>query len=255
MSLLNSVKIQDQFIDILDVTSDSYGSPCIAFMGGGGKSSLISRMGSEFSHMHPKVALTSLTKSGFHHDEAVCIPRNITDHEINAHFALANPLKILKESDSSGKYTGISVDELKIIHDLSDVCLVECDGARKLSLKAHLEHDPVIPKFVTYIIIVVGADVVYTRPEDGLVHRHKVFCKMWKISPNIKLTPEFISKVLTSERGYWVKIPEGIRMIYFINKADRYPEQAMELADSILNRSNHPVYYGSVQKKFWKRLK
>ncbi|NQU68676.1 MAG: putative selenium-dependent hydroxylase accessory protein YqeC [Candidatus Marinimicrobia bacterium] len=242
------------FIHILGYNSKDGPSPCIAFLGGGGKSSLISQMGEEFSRIYSKVALTSLTKSGIDHRETVCFPDKFAGCDLSVHFTLANPLKILRQSNLPDKLNGVSVDELNDIWRQSDVCLFECDGARKLPLKVHLDHDPEVPNFATHVVIIVGADVVGTTPAEGLVHRADRFCNTWEISPNSVLIPDFIATVISSQKGYSQKIPKGIKRVYYVNKADAHPKNAEELATIIWEKTKCPTYFGSVQQKFWKAI-
>ena len=53
--------------------------------------------------------------------------------------------------------------------------LVEADGSRRLPLKAHAPHEPVIPKEAGCVLCVVGARG-FDRPIRKAVHRPEQFC-------------------------------------------------------------------------------
>jgi probable selenium-dependent hydroxylase accessory protein YqeC len=126
--------------------------------------------------------------------------------------------------------------------------LVECDGARNKPLKAHTDYDPMVPKFATNVIIIVGAEVISTKIGDGLVHRPELFSNHWKISPDTSLDIGLIVKVVSSQMGYLTKISHDVNITYFVNKADENPNSAMDLAKAIFEYTSRPTFYGSVQK-------
>ncbi len=243
-----------RFIQILEDYSNPSSHPCIAFIGGGGKSSLISQLGRELSQIYSRVALTSLTKSGTQHTEAVCLPDRFRGPELISHFALANPLKIFRKSPLPEKYEGISREELFDIRNIANICLFECDGARKKPLKIHTKDDPKVPEFADQVIVVVGADVVGTSPEGGLVHRAGLFCDFWDIASTKILDVDFISMVVTSKRGYGSKIPDRLGRSYFVNKADDHGDSAQALAQAINERTRDAVYMGSVHQGMIRRV-
>ncbi len=117
-----------------------------------------------------------------------------------------NPLFIIGEKLSDNKLKGISENELNKIREYFNVTIFECDGARNKPLKAHTDYDPKVPEFTTHVIIIVGADVVNTKIDDGLVHRPELFCKTWNVKPDFKLEIDFIVDVLTSQKGYLSKV-------------------------------------------------
>lgn len=223
---------------------------CVAILGGGGKTSLLHRLGFELAAYFPRVLITALTKSARHAEHPVFLLDDLLRDKIPGLFPQSNPLCIMKSEASIEKLIGISVDDLKLLRKMSDCTLFEADGARNLPLKAHLPHDPVVPGFASHVIILVGADVVNTTPADGKVHRPEIFKQKWAVTDNTVLDADFIAKVLTTHQGYHEKISASTQPCYFVNKGDRFPKAATELARAIRKQTEAPIFWGSVHSDF-----
>ncbi len=221
--------------------------PCIAILGAGGKSGLLWRLGEEFAREYSRVLVTSLTKSEPVPDDKVVLLSDLASMDITGQFQAGRPCYLMGAEESANKLVGLTTDELHTASTQTEVCLFECDGARSLSLKAHLPHDPAVPPFATQAVIVVGADVVNTTINAGLVHRPEVFKARWTLAMNTVMDADFIATVLTEEKGYLAKVPSGIPIRYFVNKADSHPRQAGQLARALRRRFDGPVYIGSTR--------
>ncbi|MFQ6608329.1 MAG: selenium cofactor biosynthesis protein YqeC [Fidelibacterota bacterium] len=225
---------------------------CVAFLGGGGKSSLVFKLGKELSLHFDKVLLTSVTKAG----PEKSVPLHLIDSnenvDLESKFKAQNPLYLLQKKIRTDKYQGFTVNQLKTFHQYADITLVEADGSRNLPLKAHTDYDPVVPVFSTHVIILIGADAINTRIQDGKVHRPELFCEKWKLTPEEILTPDIIAKVVTHPLGYLSKIPAPVQIVYFINKVSSNNDESRALAAAIKDRSSHSVFYGSVRESWWK---
>ncbi len=226
---------------------------CIVLFGAGGKTGLLNRLSHELSGEFDKVVRTSLTKSAFHPHEKVLLVDELTP-EYRIEFESRQPLFIMHPSPEEGKLQGLSEAELRVVLAQSDVTVVEGDGARKMSLKVHSDGDPAVPGFATHVIIIIGADGVGQTVQEGPVHRKREFCRHWGVTENFLLTPQFMAEVVTSEKGYLRKIPPAVRKGYFINKAEEYPEQAERLARAITQKTDAPVFTGSVRTGSYQRI-
>lgn len=227
---------------------------CIALLGGGGKTGLQQRLGRELALRHQRVLLTSITKSAFHQNPPIICRDQIKNGDLSSWFERYNPLLVMGECLNEHKVGGISVAELNDYYRQAQISIVECDGARNRPLKVHSDHDPLVPEFCDLVIIIVGADVVGTTMDEGLVHRPERFKELWKIANDWPLTPEFIAEVATGKRGYLTKIPAHMPRIYFINKTDTHPGQGSTLAREIFAASAQPTWYGSVKQDVLSRV-
>lgn len=220
---------------------------CVGILGGGGKTALLHALGNELSNHYDHVMLSSLTKAGISKDHNVHFYSDFEDETKRESLLKVNPLYIMAAQESEHKLTGLDSDQLENIHAASDLTLFECDGARKKPIKAHQPFDPVIPHYATHAIIVVGADAVGAKVDGKLVHRPELFRELWDVNANHLLDPVFIARVLTSEYGYLQKVPKGVKLTYFVNKADLFPTEAHKLAKTLSRLSHGSVFFGSVE--------
>jgi probable selenium-dependent hydroxylase accessory protein YqeC len=220
---------------------------CIGILGGGGKTALLHALGNELAKTFQHVILSSLTKAGISTAHEVHLYPEFQDEENREQLLANNPLYIMGEKESEIKFLGVNAAMLATLFRASDLTLFECDGARKKPIKAHQPYDPMIPHFATHAVIVVGADAVGAKIDGKRVHRPELFRELWDVNADFKLTPAFIAKVLTSQYGYLQKVPPDVEVIYLVNKADSYPEQALSLAQALSRLSKSAVFFGSVE--------
>jgi len=220
---------------------------CIGLLGGGGKTALLHRLGDELSQSYSRVLLSSLTKAGIFVSHPVHFYSEFELEVERERMLLNNPLYIMGERENEEKLLGVNEDQLQSIVNVSDLTVFECDGARKKPLKAHQPFDPNIPDFATHAIIVVGADAVGAKVDGKMVHRPELFRELWDVNANFILDPAFIAKVLTSKYGYLQKVPPDVELIFLVNKADSFPEEAHSLAQALSRISTVPVFCGSVE--------
>lgn len=235
------------FSKILFRTPEDANGACIGILGGGGKTALLHSVGTELSKHHSPVVLSSLTKAGLSADHPVHYYPEFEAEETRDELLKNNPIYVMGEIEHDQKLIGVKDDQLESLNEVSEVTIFECDGARKRPIKAHQPFDPVLPDFTTHAIIVVGADAVGARIEGKFVHRPELFRELWDVNANYELEPAFIAKILTSQYGYLQKVPRHIKLAYFINKSDTYPDQALQLAQAITSISKSPVFYGSLK--------
>jgi len=244
------MNIHEIFINPTNLQTKS----CVAVIGGGGKTSFVFKVGYEISLIYNKVLLSSITKAGNGNITNVHFLQESTIPETLQKLSSQNLLYVLKKKINDEKYLGVTNDELKHLNHYSDITIFEADGARNLPLKAHNDRDPIIPSFATHVVILVGADVVNTRICDGFVHRPELFCSKWNLTKNTMLTPKLIAHVVTDKKGYMSKVKTNIPVVYFINKAGVFPQEAKVLSDAIVNLSNSAVYFGSIQSSWYKKV-
>lgn len=238
-----------KFYQILFKTHADARKACIGILGGGGKTALLHKLGDELAQSHAPVILSSLTKSGVSSSHAVHLYSEFEPEDNREALLKHNPLYVMGDYEHAEKLLGVEVDQLQELYQASELTIFECDGARKHPIKAHQPYDPNIPHFATHTIIVVGADAVGAKIDSKFVHRPELFRELWDVNANYALEPSFIAKVLTSQYGYMQKVPATSEVAYFVNKADTYPEEALELARSISRVSNANIFYGSIEKK------
>lgn len=79
----------------------------------------------------------------------------------------------------------------------ADYVLVEADGSRKLPLKAHASHEPVIPPESNTVLAVIGIDGL-GKPIMEAAHRPELYADICGVSVDDIVTEEMICTVLSS---------------------------------------------------------
>lgn len=125
---------------------------------------------------------------------------------------------------------------------LADYVLVEADGSRRLPVKAHLAHEPVIPANAGLTVVLVGASG-FGHPVQASVHRWERFCRLAGASPEEPVTAENLAAVLAAE---------GFGDVIFVNQAET-PERMAE-ARRLAALSARSVFAGSLRGGVWECL-
>ncbi len=218
----------------------------VAFLGGGGKTSLMHALGDEIA-AYGRVILTSLTKAG---PEATPV---LFTSELPSRlpFEIGRPLYLMSRREGE-KYIGLAAEQLVELKKQTDILLFECDGARKKPLKIHTPWDPPVPPDTTYAVLVVGAEVVNQPLGPELIHRWERFREFWGVEEGASLDADSLAEILTDPRGYRSKVPQGVEILYFVNKAEHYPVAAQELAQA-LRQKGARAFWGSAREHWCAR--
>ena len=104
--------------------------------------------------------------------------------------------------------------------------LIEADGARQKPLKAWAEHEPPIPSFVEQVLQVVGLSGLGKILNDEPVHRPKLFSRLSGLQIGEVITPDALIRVLEHPEGGLKNIPAGARRVALLNQADTFELQA-----------------------------
>ena len=125
----------------------------------------------------------------------------------------------------------------------ADYLLVEADGAKMLPLKAHAEHEPVIPECAKRTVCVVGIDGV-GRPISQACHRAERFARLAGASTADATTPEMVARVLEAE---------SLHDTIFINKVES--DNDWRIAERIAALCTTPVVAGNLWRKEFRCLR
>lgn len=128
---------------------------------------------------------------------------------------------------------------------LADHVLVEADGSRRLPLKAHATHEPVVPDETARCVLVVGASG-FGRAVAEVAHRPELFYKRAGCEPSAVATPELVARVVTAETRTGTIAPDCI----VVNQAEEGErrEEARTLARELARLGvGVPVLAGSIR--------
>lgn len=162
-----------------------------AIVGSGGKTALMLRLAHELAekgsvivatstHIYPPEGIPLITGS------EAAIAQAFTQHRILC----------VGSFTQNGKLTAPELPFPQLA-TLADYVLVEADGARRLPLKAHAAHEPVIPDGAR-VIAVVGA-TGFGKPVAQAAHRPELYAKALGIGMDENVTPEGAAHVLKGD--------------------------------------------------------
>lgn len=115
--------------------------------------------------------------------------------------------------------------------DAADYVLVEADGSKRLPLKAHAAHEPVIPENARQTVCVVGASG-FGKPVEQVVHRPELFCARTGARMSDIVTPELAAQGI---------IAENLADIVVLNQAETISLKTAERFTKTLQNSNIKV--------------
>lgn len=123
--------------------------------------------------------------------------------------------------------------------------LVEADGSRRLPLKAHAAHEPVVPPESTLRVLVVGASGLGS-PVRKAAHRPELFCERAGCAPDDAATPELVARVISAEVTAGLLSPDRVVVNQVEDAAAR--AQAGRLARELARLGvGTPVLAGSIR--------
>ena len=200
-----------------------------AVIGSGGKTTLLRTLSRE---LPGTVILTTTTH--ILPFEGVPLLTAPTEDEVRAALARSRVL-CLGTPAAEGKLTTPSLP-FSLLEQLADYVLVEADGSRRLPLKAHAPHEPVIPANAQRVVLVVGADG-FGKPICDVCHRSERYSALCGVSENALVTPELEAALI---------LAEGLGDRVYINKVETAEDY--DRAAALANRLTCPVTAGSLHK-------
>ena len=223
-----------KFIDFFPIKEGQ----TIAFVGCGGKTSLIEGIITELMERNLPVLHTTTTK--------IYPPKGrkiILDSEIKGLIedirSAEGPLTTAAYGiNAENKLLGFPVewfDKLKQV--FQGYCiLVEADGCRGQSIKIYGENEPCLPLGTDTVIILTGIDAFTCRRIKEKSHRYDVFQEFFP-HRNVYTLQDRI-EVLLHPQGLIMKIPKDMRKVLFLNKVtEATVEQARRIADLLLEKA------------------
>jgi molybdenum cofactor cytidylyltransferase len=216
-------------------------SPCIAFIGAGGKTTAMFQLARQLTQ---PVIVTATSHLGIWQKEwadkhiiaKTSAPLEELEHGLNGVLLVTSEI----EGD---RVKPIDSELLKWLKEFcsyhSIPLLIEADGSRRKPLKAWAEHEPPIPAFVDMVVQVVGLTGLGKPLNAETVHRHEIFSQLGGQAIGDSVTDEALVRILTHPEGGLKNIPIQARRTVLLNQADTLELQsaAQGLAKALM-----PVY-------------
>lgn len=197
----------------------------VSIVGGGGKSTLLFALGEQ---LPGRVVLTTTTRI-FSAQMSVGPPAcSLDDPDWEARIGGADEAVLLVGHVEGERALGIPAELPARILSRPDVdwVVVEADGSRMRPVKAPADHEPVVPRETSLLVVVAGIDAL-SRPIREIAHRPERVSELTGIDPEERLSPEALGGLLCSTRGGRRNAPPGCRIAVLINKVESAGERAL----------------------------
>lgn len=200
----------------------------IAFVGAGGKSTLMLDLGRELSGQGRRVVVTTTTRMSADQIDPPVVD-SIKGVEANLE-RRPGPVFVVRRGPE-GKVVGPAPTEVdKLFRESSaDYVLVEADGAQGKSLKAPADFEPVIPPTATIVIAVAGIDAI-GNTITAVSHRPERVAELLGRPVTHRLEISDVAQLLTSARGGLKDVPPTARIIVALTKVS---SDAMDVASEL----------------------
>ena len=202
-----------------------------ALIGGGGKTTLLYTLTEE---LRKKGTVILCTSTRIMRPAQYGVLERAGEAEVSAALA-AHGAVCVGETAEGGKLAAPTLS-FDLLARLADYVLVEADGAKRLPLKAHAPHEPVVPANAQRVVLVVGADG-FGKPVRAACHRPERYAALCGASEETAVTPELEAAVL---------LAEGLGDRVYVNKVETAEDY--DAAAALASRLTCPVAAGSLHK-------
>ena len=204
-----------------------------AIIGGGGKTTLMECLAAELSAQARVIVCT--TTHIYPEQNMPCLV-SPTEAEVEAELARTRCVCVGSVSES-GKFSAPKLP-FRTLCAMADFVIVEADGAKRLPLKAHASHEPVVPPEANQTILVVGASG-FGRPMRESVHRAPIAAQALGVNEDTVVSPELWAKFLNLE---------ALHTRVLVNQAET--EQEQKAAKALAAGLSCPVCMAALQKEW-----
>ena len=205
----------------------------VAIVGGGGKTTLLHALGRQ---LPGATVLTCTTKMGSAEHRGLPVLLSPTTAEVAAAArsgaggdsaseatggpgAPPVPGVIVWRAVEGAKAVGVTPEACDEWFQAVDQVVVEADGSKQRPFKAPANYEPVVPRSVTAMVSVIGADALGRVIADQC-HRPLRVAALAGCQPYRRLSPGAAATVLLHPRGARKELPPSARFAVVVTKTD-----------------------------------
>lgn len=220
------LQVKTSFSEILDLTGSRR---ILSVTGAGGKTTTIRRLAEECVKLGLRTAVTTTThmkkEADFLTDPSFEKLRADICRKKIVWFGASVP-----ETGKIGRMPEAFLEQIVSDETLTDICLIEADGAKGMPCKAPAEWEPVISGSSTDVLAVYGIDAVGCAFQDVAFRLKNVLAIVNK-KPLDLIQPDDIAKLGASSQGGRKCVSDAMKYWIVLNKADSY--QRLHCAEEI----------------------
>jgi probable selenium-dependent hydroxylase accessory protein YqeC len=194
------------------------GDRIVAFVGGGGKTSLMRTMARQLAGWGRKTLVTTTAMMP-------APTRNLLLLEGLSRIPFYTHLTVGRGLDpESGLLLGVDPQEVPALGERfgADVVLVEADGPTGLPVKAPAGPGNRVPQDASLTIGVLGLDALWRPAQEDCVAGLSRFTEITGTAPGETVDPRALEALAAHPLGLFLGVPATSRRVVFHNKADAY---------------------------------
>lgn len=187
----------------------------VAFVGAGGKTSLIEYLADRLTRVGKTVAITTTTKIFAREPYYVLC----NDNSLST---LSPPMARFGKSLQEDKLTAVDPEDILRLGSMFDTVLIEADGAKRMPLKCPAPYEPVIPSVAEKIFVVSGLDALWQKIHEA-VFRWELLRDSTGVPGDTVITPEIFISFFSESM-----LLKGVNMqrcCIVLNKYDALPQK------------------------------
>lgn len=213
-----------------------------AFIGGGGKTSIIDKICHEL-YLEGKSVVFTTTTHIFPPDEKFYGKPIINPSEKYIEEISKQRICVVGKSiDDKGKLTGVNENILKCLEKYFDYVLVEADGSKRMPLKFWSDHEPVIPQNCNNVVAVLGLSAVGKKVCDCCFRY-----ELKNIDGDLVVTLEFIYDYILKD------ILKYTKSTLILNQSDKNYDCSLKIADNAKEKGFENIVISSLIENNWER--
>lgn len=232
----------------------------VAFVGAGGKTSALVRLGRELAAEGWRVLATTTTRIASEEIPLFPAAARWNDSLISGNRPLArlldeHRLVFVYQQIQADKIIGLSKEIVSRLLDgmNADALLIEADGSRRLPFKAPLPHEPVIPADTTLVVPMAGLNAIGEALDESTVYNLDPIIERYGFPYGMPIQPAWIAQVLRDDNLGLKDVPSGARVVVLLNRANAKTlerARARRTAQIILQKPGvEAVAIGAVKRK------
>lgn len=216
---------------------------CVAVIGSGGKSTLLRTLAREAGERGARVVLATTTH--FLAFEGIALVTSGDMGDVVRALDEAGTVCVGTPTGDALGRLGAPAFSMGKLARVADLVVVEADGSKRLPLKAHAGHEPVVPAEAALTVAVMGANGFGGRV-GNVVHRAELLRERLGCDANDEATPELMARSMTDEIARGLIAPTHV----IVNQAEGAEciEAARRFAAALREWGCElPVFLGSIR--------
>lgn len=192
----------------------------VAFIGAGGKTSTLLRLGDELRALGWRVLATTTTTLSA--DKLALMPRAMSTHA--GEYAISTALSeygfvFLYDAIKQGEAFGAKPSWIVRLMDAvdSDVMLIEADGANGLPLKAPYDHEPIFPPETSLVVPTLSLSALGQPLDEEHVYNASAITERYGFPIGGKIRAPWVAQILRDESLGLKGIPNKARVVAYLN--------------------------------------